>query len=110
MATTPKTDLAAAQPAPSPPDASGLGASAQPSPQPSPEGRASELRSSYAREEPGGDVWVLNLGPQHPATHTTLRHVLELDGERVLSCVVHIGYRVVVVPRCLPLPLPGWIL
>jgi NADH-quinone oxidoreductase subunit D len=37
-------------------------------------------------------VWVLNLGPQHPATHTTLRHVLELDGERILSCTVHIGY------------------
>jgi len=48
--------------------------------------------ASYAPEEPGGDVWVLNLGPQHPACHTTLRHVLELDGERVLSCVVHIGY------------------
>lgn len=48
--------------------------------------------ATYAPEEPGGDVWVLNLGPQHPATHTTLRHVLELDGERVLSCVVHIGY------------------
>jgi len=46
----------------------------------------------YTQEEPGGDVWVLNLGPQHPATHTTLRHVLELDGERVLSCTVHIGY------------------
>lgn len=48
--------------------------------------------STYALEEPGGDVWVLNLGPQHPATHTTLRHVLELDGERILSCTVHIGY------------------
>ncbi len=48
--------------------------------------------ATYAPEEPGGDVWVLNLGPQHPATHTTLRHVLELDGERVLSCTVHIGY------------------
>jgi len=48
--------------------------------------------STYAPEEPGGDVWVLNLGPQHPATHTTLRHVLELQGERVLSCTVHIGY------------------
>ena len=48
--------------------------------------------ATYAQEEPGGDVWVLNLGPQHPATHTTLRHVLELDGERVLSCTVHIGY------------------
>jgi len=48
--------------------------------------------STYAPEEPGGDVWVLNLGPQHPATHTTLRHVLELDGEKLLSCTVHIGY------------------
>ena len=48
--------------------------------------------ATYAPEEPGGDVWVLNMGPQHPATHTTLRHVLELDGERVLSCTIHIGY------------------
>jgi len=48
--------------------------------------------ATYAREESGGDVWTLNLGPQHPATHTTLRHVLELEGERVLSCTVHIGY------------------
>lgn len=48
--------------------------------------------ATYAPEEPVGDVWVLNLGPQHPATHTTLRHVLELDGEKVLSCTVHIGY------------------
>jgi len=48
--------------------------------------------TTYAPEEPGSDVWVLNVGPQHPATHTTLRHVLELDGERVLSCTVHIGY------------------
>src|SRR5262245_5456720 len=40
----------------------------------------------------GGDRWVLNFGPQHPATHTTLRLVLELDGERVVRCVPHIGY------------------
>jgi NADH-quinone oxidoreductase subunit D len=48
--------------------------------------------ATYAPEEPGGDVWVLNLGPQHPATHGAFRHVLELDGETVLSCTVHIGY------------------
>lgn len=36
--------------------------------------------------------WTLNFGPQHPATHTTLRLVLELDGERVLRCTPHIGY------------------
>jgi len=38
------------------------------------------------------DRWVLNFGPQHPATHTTLRIVLELDGERVARATPHIGY------------------
>ena len=38
------------------------------------------------------DRWTLNFGPQHPATHTTLRIVLELDGERVVRAVPHIGY------------------
>src|SRR5438093_5324744 len=45
--------------------------------------------------EPGGDGahrLPLNFGPQHPATHTTLRLVLELDGERVVKCTPHIGY------------------
>ena len=36
--------------------------------------------------------WTLNFGPQHPATHTTLRLVLTLDGEKVLNAVPHIGY------------------
>ncbi|MGF1633443.1 MAG: NADH-quinone oxidoreductase subunit D [Phycisphaerae bacterium] len=39
-----------------------------------------------------GNRWTLNFGPQHPATHTTLRLVLELDGERVVKCTPHIGY------------------
>ncbi|MEM8783269.1 MAG: NADH-quinone oxidoreductase subunit D [Planctomycetota bacterium] len=39
-----------------------------------------------------GDRWALNFGPQHPATHTTLRIVMELDGERVVRAVPHIGY------------------
>jgi NADH-quinone oxidoreductase subunit D len=38
-----------------------------------------------------GDM-VLNLGPQHPATHGTLRLVARLDGERVLSADPVIGY------------------
>ena len=38
------------------------------------------------------DRWVLNFGPQHPATHTTLRVMLELDGERVARVTPHIGY------------------
>ena len=37
-------------------------------------------------------LWTLNFGPQHPATHTTLRLVLTLDGEQVVDAVPHIGY------------------
>lgn len=43
-------------------------------------------------EAAGDDRWTLNFGPQHPATHTTLQLVLELEGERVVGCVPHIGY------------------
>ena len=39
-----------------------------------------------------GSRMVLNLGPQHPSTHGVLRLVLELDGEKVVQCVPHIGY------------------
>src|ERR1700722_14854287 len=35
---------------------------------------------------------TLICGAQHPATHTTLRIVLLLDGERVLDAVPDIGY------------------
>lgn len=42
--------------------------------------------------EDTGDRWTLNFGPQHPSTHTTLRIVLQLDGERVVRAVPHIGY------------------
>jgi NADH-quinone oxidoreductase subunit D len=37
-------------------------------------------------------IWTLNFGPQHPATHTTLRLVLDLDGERIVRATPHIGY------------------
>ena len=37
-------------------------------------------------------LWSLNFGPQHPATHTTLRLVLKLDGERVVDAIPDIGY------------------
>ncbi len=37
-------------------------------------------------------LWTLNFGPQHPATHTTLRLVLDLDGERIVRGTPHIGY------------------
>jgi NADH-quinone oxidoreductase subunit D len=50
-----------------------------------------ELLTDEQRME-RGNRWTLNFGPQHPATHTTLRLVLELDGERVITCTPHIGY------------------
>ena len=37
-------------------------------------------------------LWSLNFGPQHPATHTTLRLLLQLDGERVVDATPDIGY------------------
>src|SRR5271167_3886881 len=37
-------------------------------------------------------LWTLNFGPQHPATHTTLRIVLTLDGETVVKAIPDIGY------------------
>ncbi|MGD9689835.1 MAG: NADH dehydrogenase (quinone) subunit D [Phycisphaerales bacterium] len=51
-----------------------------------------ETTSYLEKSVDTGDRWVLNFGPQHPATHTTLRVVLELDGERIVRCVPHIGY------------------
>src|SRR6516225_8652052 len=48
------------------------------------------------REAPVGEdreyFWTLNFGPQHPATHTTLRLLLTLDGETVVKAVPDIGY------------------
>ena len=46
--------------------------------------------SSEARSE--DYLWTLNFGPQHPATHTTLRLVLKLEGERVVDAVPEMGY------------------
>jgi NADH-quinone oxidoreductase subunit D len=40
----------------------------------------------------GGEHMLINIGPQHPATHGVLRLVLELDGETVVRCIPHIGY------------------
>ena len=35
---------------------------------------------------------ILNMGPQHPATHGVLRLLLRLDGETVVGCVPDVGY------------------
>src|SRR6056297_3389470 len=43
-------------------------------------------------EDPLENDLVLNMGPQHPATHGVLRCVLRLDGETVIKCVPELGY------------------
>ncbi|MCB0835193.1 MAG: NADH-quinone oxidoreductase subunit D [Bacteroidetes bacterium] len=43
-------------------------------------------------EDPLGTKMVINLGPQHPATHGVLRVVLEVDGETIMKAVTDIGY------------------
>jgi len=45
-----------------------------------------------AHDEPQQYLWTMNFGPQHPATHTTIRLVLKLDGERVVDAMPDIGY------------------
>lgn len=52
----------------------------------------SALAGDLAHDEPQPYLWTMNFGPQHPATHTTLRLVLKLDGERVVDVIPDIGY------------------
>jgi NADH-quinone oxidoreductase subunit D len=40
----------------------------------------------------GGEHLLVNLGPQHPATHGVLRLVVELEGETVIRVIPHVGY------------------
>lgn len=42
--------------------------------------------------ELGGEHMLVNIGPQHPATHGVLRLVVELEGEVVRRCIPHVGY------------------
>jgi NADH-quinone oxidoreductase subunit C/D len=38
------------------------------------------------------DTMIINMGPQHPATHGVLRVVVELDGERIVNAAADIGH------------------
>jgi NADH-quinone oxidoreductase subunit D len=51
--------------------------------------RAADARVNIDLETEG---MTLNLGPQHPATHGTLRIVAKLDGEQILSAEPIPGY------------------
>ncbi len=51
--------------------------------------QASDARVNVELEAEG---MTLNLGPQHPATHGTLRIVARLDGEQVVHAEPIMGY------------------
>jgi NADH-quinone oxidoreductase subunit D len=64
-------------------------------------GQAAEARLRFELETEG---MTLNIGPQHPATHGTLRIIVRLDGEQVVwadpSCgYMHRGYEKLVETR-----------
>ncbi len=43
-------------------------------------------------DDPLENDMVLNMGPQHPATHGVLRLLIRLDGETIVSMVPDLGY------------------
>ena len=53
---------------------------------------ASQAADARVNIELQTEQMTLNLGPQHPATHGTLRIVAKLDGEQVVSADVVCGY------------------
>ncbi|MBK5223634.1 MAG: NADH-quinone oxidoreductase subunit D [Acidimicrobiia bacterium] len=66
--------------------------------------QAADARVNVELETEG---MVLNMGPQHPATHGTLRIVARLDGEQVISAdpimgYMHRGYEKLVEMRTYP--------
>jgi NADH-quinone oxidoreductase subunit D len=43
-------------------------------------------------EDPLENEMILNMGPQHPATHGVLRLLIKLDGETIIATVPEVGY------------------
>jgi NADH-quinone oxidoreductase subunit D len=51
-----------------------------------------DQNTSVQFDDPLDSTMILNMGPQHPATHGVLRLLLQLDGETVIGCVPELGY------------------
>ncbi|MBL0311008.1 MAG: NADH-quinone oxidoreductase subunit D [Bacteroidetes bacterium] len=49
-------------------------------------------RIKQRESEDGSELYILNLGPTHPATHGIFQNVLLMDGERILDAEPTIGY------------------
>ncbi|MBI3586681.1 MAG: NADH dehydrogenase (quinone) subunit D [Ignavibacteriales bacterium] len=51
-----------------------------------------DQNTSVSFDDPLENTMILNMGPQHPATHGVLRLLIQLDGETVIGCVPELGY------------------
>ena len=53
----------------------------------------SNILSQYdSQEQIDGQLYTLNLGPTHPATHGIFQNILTMDGERILHSEQTVGY------------------
>lgn len=53
----------------------------------------SNILSQYeSKEQIDQQLYTLNLGPTHPATHGIFQNVLTMDGERILHSEQTVGY------------------
>lgn len=49
-------------------------------------------KTDYTFDDALENEMILNMGPQHPATHGVLRLLLRLDGEKIVACIPDLGY------------------
>ncbi|MBK1441146.1 NADH-quinone oxidoreductase subunit D [Parapedobacter sp. ISTM3] len=54
--------------------------------------KLTDNRPIFIDNDPQDELFTLNLGPTHPATHGVFQNVLQVDGERIISGVSTIGY------------------
>lgn len=50
------------------------------------------VKENLQTTETGRETFVINIGPQHPATHGVLRVKMEMDGEYVMRAEPVVGY------------------
>lgn len=55
-------------------------------------GVTTQFRSRKLGDDLHSETMILNLGPAHPATHGTIRIVVELSGEKIIDADVEMGY------------------
>ena len=52
-----------------------------------------DIEEDEALGDLGARRMIVNFGPQHPATHGTLRNILEMEGERVAHAEPELGFQ-----------------